>query len=82
MPHLPKVTHVHIHTLRWDCSVHGGHIVLVAGLDSMALTMARQLVRSCESGDWPCTMHSLSIPIDDARSAAAAWEVDRDDLPF
>jgi len=74
-------THVNLHTLRWECALHGGHTVIVAGLDSMALSMARILVENAAEQDWPCTMTSLAIPIDEARDAGGDDE-DFDDLPY
>ena len=56
MPRPRKAPAVNMHILRWPCSFHGHHTVVVAGLDSMALTTARKVVESFALDDWPCTL--------------------------
>ena len=89
MPHRPEHTHINMHIITWACDLHGPHKVVIAGLDSMALTQARRVLESTNSDGWPAEMISLTIPLDDVRSVwdneLSTWaeeEMTHDDLPF
>lgn len=81
MPRPSNVAGVHWNQLRLECKQHGGHIVIVAGLDSLADDAADICLREMRDAGLIVDRRRRFIPMDAAR-AMAQDGLDYDDLPF
>ena len=74
-------THIFWNILTWECDEHGGHRVIIAGLDDTADLVADLIVRHpTEDGGRP-HLFARHIQLDEARTAAEGG-LDFENLPF